>query len=96
MNAPLVIHQPGSPGAEPLTHHKRHGRKSPYTSDGIKKLPCFRCGSPSTQQWKICSDGGFYRPICTGCDTLLNKLVLWFMRDPDWAAKLDKYIGEMK
>ena len=70
---------------------KRHGRKEPYTAIGIKRLPCFRCGKPATQQWQICSDGNLNRPMCDDCDIELNELVLRFMRDPDANKKIKEY-----
>lgn len=68
----------------------RHGRKKPYTERGIKRLPCVRCGKPSTQQWKVCADG-LWRPICTECDIMLNSLVLAYMWDNDVSGKIVKY-----
>jgi hypothetical protein len=94
MNPPLTVFPPEVQAT--MVEHKQHGRKKPYTAEGIKRLPCFRCGRPATQQWSICADGNLHHPVCVECDIILNKLVLWFMRVPDWSAKLDKYIGEMK
>jgi len=74
--------------------NKRHGRRKPYTEQGIKRLPCVRCNEPATQQWKACADG-LWRPICTRCDVLLNSLVLLFMLDPDFGAKINKYEAKM-
>lgn len=68
-------------------------RREPYTQIGIRRLKCFRCGSPAQFQWQICSDGNQYRPICLNCDIELNKLVLQFMGFPDWEEKLTKYIA---
>jgi hypothetical protein len=75
---------------------KLHGRKTPYTERGIKKLPCFRCGNPAAHQWQICSDGRLFRPVCVSCDFGLNMLVLNFMRDPDMDAKIKKYSDILK
>ena len=55
-------------------------RKKPYTDIGIKRVPCSRCGNPSSQQWQICSLDNRYAGVCTKCDILLNELVLRFMR----------------
>lgn len=63
--------------------HKKHGRKKPYTDIGVKRLPCFRCGAPATQQWSVCSDNNLWHPLCTSCDIELNRLVLEFMGFPD-------------
>ncbi len=76
-----------------MTEHRRHGRKEPYTEIGIRRLPCFRCGAPASQQWNICSDGNLYRPICTDCDLALNRLVLEWMGFEPWRieAKMAEY-----
>lgn len=68
----------------------RHGRKKPYTEIGIKRLPCARCRKPAEAQWRVCADG-LWRPICRECDIILNELVLAFMKDPDYVAKLERY-----
>ncbi len=53
-------------------------RRKPYTVKGLSRVPCFKCGTPSTQQWQICSLGNEYKGVCTECDLELNKLVLKF------------------
>lgn len=68
----------------------KHGRRKPYTERGIKRIPCVRCGKPATQQWRACADG-LWRPICTECDVMLNRLVLLFMFDDEVEEKIDKY-----
>lgn len=68
----------------------RHGRRKPYTEIGIKRLPCVRCRQQATQQWRACADG-LWRPICTRCDVLLNRIVLQFMCDTDTNEKIHKY-----
>ncbi len=78
------------PEPEPVKH-KRYGRREPYTEEGVKRLPCTRCGEPAMHQWNVCSDWNLHRPICKQCDIELNLLVLWFMRDPDWQQKIDAY-----
>jgi len=70
---------------------KRHGRKRPYTTIGVRRLSCARCGQPATCQWQVCADGNLYRPICPRCDLLLNRLVLQTMRDPETVAKMQRY-----
>lgn len=67
------------------------GRKQPYTDAGIRRLDCVRCGSPARFQWSICADGNLFRPICTPCDIALNELVLKWMKDPHWKAKVAAY-----
>lgn len=71
--------------------HRRHGRRKPYTKLGVLRLPCYRCGGPAHHQWQICSDGNLYRPICLRCDIELNKMVLIWMGDPEWEAKIARY-----
>ena len=56
------------------------GRKKPYTEIGIGRVPCARCGSPSTQQWSICALNNYYLGVCDKCDLLLNEAVLKLMR----------------
>ena len=54
-------------------------RPEPFTSTGIARLKCIRCGLPASAQWQICRDCGNHRPICGECDISLNRLVLeWF------------------
>ncbi len=59
-------------------------RKKPYTEIGIKRVPCLRCGKPSSRQWQICSLGNRYAGVCTKCDIELNELVLKFMGIKDY------------
>ena len=68
-------------------------RRKPYSELGIRRVPCARCGRPSSQQWSICADGNAYRGVCTECDIALNKLVLKFMRfaPSDIVAKMAAY-----
>lgn len=54
------------------------GRRKPYTAIGISRIPCARCGAPSTQQWSICALDNRYLGCCDYCDTALNALVLYF------------------
>lgn len=68
-------------------------RRIPYTVLGIARVPCFRCGKPSRYQWQVCADGRVYRALCAACDVALNRLVLQWMRDPDWKAKLSRYVA---
>ncbi len=57
-------------------------RRKPYTEIGIKRVPCFRCGKPSSQQWQICSMNNEYKGLCKECDIELNRKVLLFMDVP--------------
>lgn len=72
---------------------RRHGRRRPYTVDGVRRLPCFRCGQPALHQWSACSDGNLWRPLCLECDVALNRLVLeWMGFDAaEVAAKMTAY-----
>lgn len=69
-------------------------RMKPYTSIGITRVKCFRCGNKACTQWQICSDGGQFRPLCKECDIALNALVLDFMNFPDKTQLMAKYIEE--
>lgn len=71
---------------------REHGRKKPYTTIGISRLPCFRCGDQAVHQWNICSDDNLYRPICLACDIELNEFVLKFMGFSNIDDKIKKYV----
>ena len=58
------------------------GRIKPYTDIGIKRVPCLRCGAPSSRQWQICALGNRYYGVCNPCDIKLNRVVLDFMNIP--------------
>lgn len=73
---------------------KRYGRRTPYTAEGIKRLPCSRCGNKASEQWNACADG-LYRPLCVACDIELNELVLKWAYDPDVEAKMRRYRERM-
>lgn len=69
----------------------RQGRREPYTTAGIARVGCIRCGAPSRYQWQICSDFNRWRPLCAGCDLQLNRLVLEWAGFPDATEKLERY-----
>lgn len=72
------------------------GRKKPYTKLGIRRLKCVRCNAQATHQWKVCADG-LYRPICTDCDTLLNRIILMFLFPNDPVGnnnKIKQYVNK--
>ena len=71
------------------------GRKTPYTSKGIARIKCFRCGKPASEQWQICSDDNVYRGICTECDVALNEVVLRWFGFEDWKEKIRAYRERM-
>lgn len=54
-------------------------RIKPYTKRGIGRVPCLKCGKPSTCQWQICCLNNEYKGLCTECDIDLNRLVLEFV-----------------
>lgn len=70
-------------------------RRRPYTTDGIQRVPCIRCGQPSYHQWQICSDGNVFRPVCRECDVALNRVVLEFMGHPDVEGAIEAYRRRM-
>jgi hypothetical protein len=69
----------------------RYGRREPYTSAGIARLPCVRCGKRAMFQWNACADGNLWRPLCGRCDVAVNRMVLRWMRDPLADKKADAY-----
>jgi len=71
------------------------GRKKPYTEIGIRRVPCCRCGKPSSQQWQICSLGNRWFGVCGKCDIELQKIVLRFMGIENWKYCLIKYKAKL-
>lgn len=71
-------------------------RTKPYTSLGIRRLKCIRCGKRAETQWQICSDGNQYRPLCIDCDIALNEVVLRFMGFPNADELMEAYRQKMK
>lgn len=65
-------------------------RSRPYTSRGIKRLQCVRCGAQAVHQWIICAEGN-YRPMCRPCDVELNRLVLAWAKHPEAQRLGDEY-----
>lgn len=73
------------------------GRRKPYTALGIARVPCARCGKPSSQQWQVCANGNRWLGICWPCDVALNRLALEFMRVPNAETLMAAYAeGEAK
>lgn len=66
-------------------------RMKPYTTKGIRRVPCARCGAPSVHQWQFCSDGGQFRGICQECDLALNRLILKWIGFPNWQEMAKRY-----
>lgn len=72
------------------------GRRRAYTEIGIQRVPCARCGRPSSQQWQICANDNYYRGVCEECDIELNRTVLEFFRFPDVADRLKCYGQQLR
>lgn len=70
------------------------GRKKPYTSIGIGRKKCARCGERAMFQWNICALGNLFHPICEDCDISLNDTVLKFMGISD--RKRKKIVSEYR
>jgi hypothetical protein len=66
-------------------------RHQPYTTAGIRRLRCIRCGAQAEHQWQICSDGNNWRPVCLPCDVALNRLVLEWFGHPEADQLMTKY-----
>ena len=73
---------------------KFHGRKKPYTTIGIGRVPCARCGLPSVYQWSICANGNRYLGFCSDCDVAMNAMVMEFVGFENAKELLDWYIKE--
>ena len=63
-------------------------RLKPYTTIGIRRMKCFRCGAKALHQWNICADNSAtgraqFRPVCLECDIALNYLILSWARFPN-------------
>jgi len=69
-------------------------RTKPYTTAGIQRVPCSRCGGTSQRQWSLrpCAIGktGWYG-LCVACDEDLNALVMEFLNVPDREARMEAY-----
>lgn len=70
-------------------------RRTPYTTRGISRVPCKRCGAPSLHQWQCCADDNVWRGLCSKCDVKLNTIVLRWFGFADWRAKLKRYRERM-
>jgi len=69
-------------------------RKKPYTEMGISRIPCARCGKPSSQQWQVCALGNMFMGVCENCDIELNKVVLKFFKIKNSKNIMDKYTNQ--
>lgn len=79
-----------------MSFWKLVGRRQPYTSIGIRRVPCVRCGNPAQHQWNVCADGNRFRALCLDCDIALNRLVLEWANDPGAADKVARYEAEQR
>lgn len=71
-------------------------RRTPYTADGIKRVPCARCGKrPSSQQFQVCADGNQYRALCVICDVDLNRMVLRWLGLANAEELIEQYENRM-
>ena len=66
-------------------------RKKPYTTIGISRIPCKRCGKPSRYQWQVCALNNVYMGVCQECDIELNELTLNFFKIKGRKKILDRY-----
>ncbi len=73
-------------------------RRKPYTEKGISRVPCFKCGKPSTLQWQICALGNEYKGLFTECDIALNETVLRFMgmTHVELKTTMNKYTNQFR
>ncbi|MBA3890552.1 MAG: hypothetical protein H0X64_08470 [Gemmatimonadaceae bacterium] len=67
------------------------GRRTPYTTIGISRVPCVRCGEASVHQWQACANGRRYVALCLACDIAVNELVLRFLKVPGWRQLMRWY-----
>lgn len=67
----------------------------PYTTLGIRRVPCARCGKTGRFQWQSCALDNRWHAVCGDCDVLLNKMVLLFFRVRDWRAVLARYVARI-
>ena len=72
------------------------GRREAYTARGISRVPCARCGKPSVHQWNACANDNRFVGICTECDIALNRMVLRFMRFPNWRSLIERYAKRVR
>jgi len=66
-------------------------RKKPYTERGMSRIPCRRCGSPSTEQWQICALDNVWMGVCRKCGNELNEITLKFFKVKGWKKIIQQY-----
>ena len=70
-------------------------RARPFVN--VQHASCYRCGQPAAFEWSTCAVGKRYLALCSGCDTLLNRLALGFVIGPDAARTfVDQYERAMR
>lgn len=74
-----------------MTKKSARGRRKPYTEIGISRIPCAKCGDPSSHQWQICANGNQFQGLCDRCDVGLNALVLRWIGHPRAEQLIRKY-----
>lgn len=62
------------------------GRRELYSTEGIKRLQCFRCGGQAQTQWNCCANNNYWLPICASCDVEANEVFMHFMHFPPATA----------
>ena len=63
----------------------------------VQRARCCRCGNAAAFEWSTCAIGRRYLALCSGCDTLLNRLALGFVIGPDAARTfVDQYERAMR
>lgn len=67
------------------------GRKRPYTSTGIKRIPCCRCGKPAKYQWNCCALDNRWLGLCEDCDIKVNDWFLKFANVRDRKPLMERY-----
>ncbi|KKL79733.1 hypothetical protein LCGC14_2011880 [marine sediment metagenome] len=72
------------------------GRLEPYTTRGISRVPCSRCGRKSHTTWQACANGHRHVGLCKECDILLNEMGLEFMRIKNRAELMALYRKSME
>lgn len=75
-------------------------RFEPYTSAGIKRVPCVRCGSPSYASWNICADKiasrPQYRALCVECDIGMNEVAMRYVFGDTREDDLNTYADNLR
>lgn len=69
-------------------------RGKPYTTAGLKRVPCAQCGAPSVHQWVLepCAIGkkGWYG-LCREHDIELNRIVVGYLKVSDGDVLMAEY-----